>query len=63
MFKNIANLISKLGKLIIKNIDESNYKPVSSDEFQIDIIDNYDFYDDKEKYCLRKNVIEPNSTN
>ena len=27
------------------------------DEFEINIIDNYDFYDEKEKYCLRKNVI------
>ena len=26
------------------------------------MIDNYDFYDADEKYCLRKNVIEPNST-
>ena len=63
VFRNISNLISKLGKLILKNIDESNYKPTNSDDFEIEIIDNYDFYSETEKYCMRKNVFEPNSTN
>ena len=62
VFRNLANLINKLGKLILKNIDESNLKPTDSDDFEITLIDNYDFYDVDEKYCLRKNVIEPNST-
>ena len=35
VFRNLANLISKLGKLILKNIDESNIKPPATDEFQI----------------------------
>ena len=63
VFRNIQSLIAKLGKLILKNIDESNYKPVSSDDFEIEIIDNYDFYNTTEKYCQRKNVFEPSSTN
>lgn len=41
------NLITKLGKIILKNIDESNIKPNQNEDFQVDIIDNYDFYDDK----------------
>ena len=63
VLRNIKNLITKLGKLILKNIDESNYKPISSDDFEIEIIDNYDFYNINEKYCQRKNVFEPSSTN
>lgn len=39
------SLIVKLGKIILKNIDESNLKPNPTDEFQVEIIDNYDFYD------------------
>lgn len=62
VLKNIERLILKLGKLILKNIDESNYKPFDTEEFQVEIIDNYDYYD-KTKYCLRKNVYEPNSIN
>lgn len=30
VFKNLQALISKLGKLILKNIDESNFKPTDS---------------------------------
>lgn len=56
VFRNIMSLIIKLGKIILKNIDESNMKPNQSEEFQLDIIDNYDFYNEKEKYCERKNV-------
>ena len=63
MLKNLESLISKLGKIILKNIDESNQKPVESNDFHVEIIDNYDFYDEKEKYCCRKNVIERSSTN
>lgn len=63
VFRNIKNLIIKLGKIILKNIDETNLKPSQTEEFQVNTIDNYDFYDESEKYCLRKNVFEPSSTN
>lgn len=62
VFKNINNLIGKLGKLILKNIDEGSYTPTITDKFETNTIDNYDFYDEKQKFCERKNVIEPNST-
>lgn len=44
---NIDNLISKLGKLILKNIDDSNGREYinSENSFSITTIDNYDFYD------------------
>lgn len=45
VFKNISDLISKLGRLIIKNIDESNYETEQGDQFKAETIDNYDFYD------------------
>ena len=32
-------------------------KPTDSDDFEITLIDNYDFYEYDERYCLRKNVI------
>ena len=62
IFKNIESLIVEIGKLILKNIDEDGLLKSNKDGFNITILDNYDFYDDSEKYCLRKNVIEPNST-
>ena len=62
IFKNISNLIDKLGKLILKNIDQGSSTNEGSDDFQVNLIDNYDFYDTNMKYCCRKNVIEPYST-
>lgn len=62
IFKNIEALIVEVGKLILKNIDEDGLNKSAQNEFNVTVIDNYDFYDVDEKYCLRKNVIEPNST-
>lgn len=67
MFANIESLIFILGKLIRKNIDESNTQKnesntQGSNEFSPDKIDNYDFFDYQQKYTMRKNVSEPNST-
>ena len=66
MFANIESLIFILGKMIRKNIDEINTQKDEasnqSNEFSPDKIDNYDFFDAKEKYTMRKNVSEPNST-
>ena len=66
VFTNIEALIFTLGKLIRKNIDESNTMKdeanTESTDFSPDRIDNYDFYDANEKYTMRKNVSEPNST-
>ena len=44
---NIDNLISKLGKLILKNVDSNNSRDYidNSNNFSITTIDNYDFYD------------------
>ena len=33
VFRNLASLITKLGKIILKNVDESNHKPRDLDEF------------------------------
>ena len=56
-------MIEKLGKLILKNITE-NVKEEESPEnnFCPTTIDNYDYFDASQRYCLRKNVFEPNST-
>lgn len=66
VFANIEILIFKLGKLIRKSIDEANTQKDEdsneSTEFNLDKIDNYDFFDAKMKYTMRKNVSEPNST-
>lgn len=66
MFANIEALIYKLGKLIRKSIDESNTQKdealSNSSEFSPDKIDNYDYFDTKLKYTMRKNVSEPNNT-
>jgi hypothetical protein len=61
--RNIDTLIAKLGKFILKNIEE--IAPIDSDmrnEFSTTTIDNYDFYDFSKKYVLRKNVFEPETT-
>ena len=44
---NIDNLISKLGKLILKNVDSNKSRDYidNSNNFSITTIDNYDFYD------------------
>jgi hypothetical protein len=66
VFANIESLIVVLGKLIRKNIDESNTMKkeanAQSAEFSPDKVDNYDFFDTRQKYTMRKNVSEPNST-
>jgi hypothetical protein len=66
VFANIEALIIKLGKLIRKSIDENNMSKMAelpgNAEFAVDMVDNYDFFDDKQKYTMRKNVSEPNST-
>lgn len=63
IMRNIDALISKLGKFILKNIEE--LAPIESDfgnEFSTTTIDNYDFYDYGRKYVLRKNVFQPETT-
>ena len=62
IFQNISNLIVKIGKLILKNLDERNYEPSTSSQYKITTIDNYDFYDQNKKFCDRKNVRESDST-
>jgi hypothetical protein len=66
VFANIEALIFILGKLIRKNIDESNTQKdeanAQTNEFTPDRIDNYDFFSVEQKYTMRKNVSEPNST-
>ena len=47
--------------MIRKNIDEINTQKdeantQSSNEFSPDKVDNYDFFDTKQKYTMRKNV-------
>ena len=59
VMKNIDILISKLGKFILKNIDDGNVKEDPNNTFSTTTIDNYDFYDSTKKYVLRKNVFEP----
>lgn len=54
--KNIDILISKLGKFILKNIDDGNVTEDPENTFSTTTIDNYDFYDVNKKYVLRKNV-------
>jgi len=54
--KNIDILISKLGKFILKNIDDGNVTEDPENTFSTTTIDNYDFYDINRKYVLRKNV-------
>ena len=56
VMKNIDILISKLGKFILKNIDDGNVKEDPNNTFSTTTIDNYDFYDSTKKYVLRKNV-------
>lgn len=56
VMNNIDILISKLGKFILKNIDDSNVKEDPENAFSTTTIDNYDFYDVHKKYVLRKNV-------
>ena len=61
--RNIYNLIGKLGKFILKNIEES--RPIldeSDKSFSITTIDNYDFYEFSKRYVHRKNVFEPETT-
>ena len=67
VFANIEALIFRLGKLIRKSIDEANTQKdeangVASGEFSPDQVDNYDYFDTRQKYTMRKNVSEPNST-
>jgi len=63
VFENIEALIEKLGMLIKKNIVEANSnEEEGSGEFSPNTVDNYDYYDVKQRYTLRKNVFEPNST-
>ena len=61
IFQNISNLIIKIGKLILKNLDERNYEPSTSSQYKITTIDNYDFYDQQKKFIDRKNVTETDS--
>jgi|JI6StandDraft_1071083.scaffolds.fasta_scaffold1274734_1 hypothetical protein len=56
VMKNIDILISKLGKFILKNIDDGNVREDPENTFSTTTIDNYDFYDINRKYVLRKNV-------
>ncbi len=63
VMRNIEGLITKLGKFILKNIEQS--KQVAEDiskSFSPTTIDNYDFYDGGKKYVQRKNVFEPETT-
>jgi hypothetical protein len=60
--KNIDLLIAKLGKFILKNIDDGSIKEDNDNTFSTTTIDNYDFYDLNTKYVLRKNVFEPITT-
>lgn len=62
VMKNIDLLISKLGKFILKNIDDGMSKEDGDNVFSTTTIDNYDFYDNSKKYALRKNVFEPITT-
>ncbi len=62
VMKNIDILISKLGKFILKNIDDGNSREDPENTFSTTTIDNYDFYDVNRKYVLRKNVFEPITT-
>lgn len=58
----MRRLINKLGGLIRKNIDEeksAGKKEAYITEYEIDYVDNYDYYDKNEKYMTRKNVSEP----
>ena len=58
--RNLECLISKLGEFIVKNIEESSKKEQEDrDIFSITTIDNYDFYENDQKYVNRKNVFEP----
>ncbi len=59
VMKNIDILISKLGKFILKNVDDGNVKEDPDNVFSTTTIDNYDFYDINKKFVLRKNVFEP----
>lgn len=59
---NLKKLINKLGNMIRKNIDEeksAGKKESYISEFEIDFVDNYDYYDKNEKYMTRKNVSQP----
>jgi hypothetical protein len=56
VMKNIDILISKLGKFILKNVDDGNVREDPENTFSTTTIDNYDFYDINRKYVLRKNV-------
>lgn len=63
VMKNIETLITKLGKFILKNIEESKPPVEDSDKsFSITTIDNYDFYEFNKRYVHRKNVFEPETT-
>lgn len=62
VMKNIDLLIAKLGKFILKNIDDGSIKEEANNTFSTTTIDNYDFYDTAKKYVLRKNVFEPITT-
>ena len=63
MFENIEALIEKLGMLIKKTIVEAGAgEEEGSAEFSPNTVDNYDYYDVLQRYTLRKNVFEPNST-
>ena len=64
VMRNLDALILKLGGLIRKNISEaSGGIDFEEGHFSVSTIDNYDYYNKDEKYCTRKNVFEPNSTN
>ena len=60
VLSNIKGLILKLGALIRQNIDEerANINEPLLNDFQITDVDNYDFYNYKEKIMERKNVVE-----
>ena len=57
VLKNIRLLITKLGTLIRKCIDEEKPREEKViEDFRINSTDNYDFYDVETKSMVRKNV-------
>lgn len=48
--------------MILKNITENVKDEQLDNDFCPTTIDNYDYFDVNQRYCLRKNVFEPNST-
>lgn len=63
VFIKIEKLISRLGKKITSRISErTNKKETRADEFIVDSLDLYDYYDDKVR-AMKRSINEEKSSN